>query len=200
MDETCHWDILIFQPSCVLFCFLSSSDEAVSRILVTDLDAAVRLDRIFWSSCRCNLCIVWSARVRLRHLHILLINFHACIFSIFHSLFLCLALIFLFLRGKGKLAGLDLFRSHWYLAVKAYAVALGEEDMLIVVTVPVLLQHRWNLRGGITLVERFGVRDVKIARDTTVLRHFLMKGIEEEMCLVTVTDVASIKSEFEMGC
>ena len=153
MDETRHWHILIFQPCRILLGFVGYSDEAVSCVLVADFDAAVSLDGIFWSCCCSNLSIIRSAGVSLRNFNIVLIYFFTNIFCFLHGFLLGLACIFLFLGCECKLTGLDLLRCHGHLAVEAYIITLGEEDVLIVVAVPVLLKHRGNLGRGKVLVE-----------------------------------------------
>ena len=47
-----------------------------------------------------------------------------------------LALFLFFLRGLGKLSGLDLLVGHLHLAVESEVITVGEEQVLVVVTVP----------------------------------------------------------------
>ena len=56
---------------------------------------------------------------------------------------------------------------------------MGEEDVLMVVAVPVLREYRGNLIFIIAVLEGLGVRDIIIVGDTTILSSFLMSRIEE---------------------
>ena len=75
---------------------------------------------------------------------------------------------------------------------------MGEEDVLVVVAIPVLLQHGRNFVGGETLGEELRMLDVVIIGDTSVLRHLLVIGAEEEVRLVAVAQIRSPHRIFEV--
>ena len=66
-----------------------------------------------------------------------------------------------------------------------------EEYVHAVVSVPVLLQHGRNLVLGIGVFEEFGVLDVVVVGNASVLRRLLMQGREQQVCLVSVAQVRS---------
>ena len=82
------------------------------------------------------------------------LGFLACIASalivgILRVLFLFIPL---FLRLHRKLLGLDLLLGHLHQAVETEVVTVTQEDMLVVVTVPVGREHRRNLSIGEVLL------------------------------------------------
>ena len=124
------------------------------------------------------------------------------VLTVFLGLTLCFLLGFtllLILLGlHRKLLGLDFFFRHLHFAVEAYAIALGEKYMLVVVAVPVLAQHRRNVRCCIVFGEQFGVGDIVVVGDTAVLRHFLVVGRHEQVCLIAVSHIRTIHGVVEM--
>ena len=99
----------------------------------------------------------------------------------------------------GKLTCLYLFRRHWHIAVEAHTVAVVEEDMLVVISVPVLLQHRGNLVGRKRLVEHLRMGDIRVVGDTSILRHLLMVGGKEQVSLIALTEITSPHGVVEVG-
>ena len=89
-------------------------------------------------------------------------------------------------RLNGKLACLYLLLTHLHLPVEAYVVSVGEEYVQVVVAVPVLLKHSRYLTCGIAVVETFRMGDVCVVCYTSVLRHFLMIGGEDQVSLIMV--------------
>ena len=63
--------------------------------------------------------------------------------------------------------------------------------MLVVVSVPVVLQNSRYLVGGEVVVEALWVRYVVVVGDASVLRHLLMVGGEEQVCLVVVAEIGA---------
>ena len=61
-----------------------------------------------------------------------------------------------------------------------------KEEVLVVVTVPVLLQDGRYLVCGEIVVEAVWMLDVFVVRDATVLRDLLADGGEEDMGLLTL--------------
>ena len=106
---------------------------------------------------------------------------------------------FLFLlRGVCKGARLEFLLSEFHRAVEAHGIAVGEEEVEMVVAVPVALEHRGYLALGIRVAETLGVGDVVVVGDTAVLRHFLMVGGEHRVHLVAVTDMGEIERGTEV--
>ena len=62
-----------------------------------------------------------------------------------------------------------------------------EEHMLIIISIPILLQYGWNFLLAITIAERFWMRDVGIIGNTTILCDLLMIQRKEQMCLIAFT-------------
>ena len=104
-----------------------------------------------------------------------------------------LAFFLVFLRGLGKLAGLDLLVGHLHLAVESDVIAVGEEEMLVVVAVPYIRQDRWNLVLGEVLRETLGVGDIGIVGDAAILFDLLVTVGEDS---VHVVFVAGIRTEY----
>ena len=75
---------------------------------------------------------------------------------------------------------------------------MGEEDVLIVVAIPVLLQHGRYFVGGETLGEKLRMLDVVIIGNTSVLRHLLVVGAEKEVRLIAVAQIRSPHRIFEV--
>ena len=76
---------------------------------------------------------------------------------------------------------------------------MAEQEVLVVVAVPVGREYG----GYLLLAERLGVflrmGDVGVLRDTTVLRRFLVVGGEEGMHLVAVAQVGGKERPAEVG-
>ena len=66
---------------------------------------------------------------------------------------------------------------------------MGEEDMLVVVAVPVLFKHGGYLILTVIVIEKFGMRDVVIVGDSAIFRLFLVIGAHEKMGLVTMAEI-----------
>ena len=97
--------------------------------------------------------------------------------------------VVVFLRLDGKLAGFDFFLGHFHLPVEAEAITVGEEEVLVVVTVPVAFEHGGYFLGGIVVAEAFGVGDIVVVEDTSVLGDLLVIGGAEHMELIAVADI-----------
>ena len=118
--------------------------------------------------------------------------------------FLCLALGFgsfvLLLRLHGKLACVDFVFRHRHFPAEAYAITLVEENLLVVVAVPVVAQKGGNFVLFERGVELFGMRDVIVVGDAAVLAYFLMVGISQQVGLVAVAEIRTVKGVVEVGC
>lgn len=77
---------------------------------------------------------------------------------------------------------------------------MGEEDVLIVIPVPVFLQDCRDLIGLVILIEGFGMGDIIIIRYSTVLCNFFMIEGDEKMGLILVSDIGSPGRIAEMRC
>ena len=74
---------------------------------------------------------------------------------------------------------------------------MGEENVLVVVSVPVPFKYRRDFIGYKFALEALGVGDVFVAENTTVLRNLLVVRGEKKMCLVVITEIAAIQGEVE---
>ena len=75
---------------------------------------------------------------------------------------------------------------------------MGEEDVLMVVAVPVLREYRGNLIFIIAVLEGLGVRDIIIVGDTTILSSFLMSRIEEYVQVIAVANIGAKQNTIKM--
>ena len=71
--------------------------------------------------------------------------------------------------------------------------------MLVVIAVPVVLQNGRNLVCGKVVVKALGVQHKVVVGYTAVLRHLLVVGREEKVCLVAVAEVGAIHRVVEVG-
>ena len=120
------------------------------------------------------------------------LGFLACfVFCLFCRIFLG--------RSHSEFLGLYFFFGHLHLAAEAHVVAMGEEDVLVVVAIPVLLQDGWNFVCGKAFGKQFRMLDVVIVGDTSVFRHLLVVRTEEDMRLVTVAQIGCPHGVFKVG-
>ena len=155
--------------------------ETVDGGLTVDLDAGgVGLDaqRVGLGGFACNLGVGGTTQGRgLILLHLFFVGS------------LVIVLLFFLLRLLGELAGLDLLLGHRNLFVEADIITVTQEDVLVVVTVPVFLQYGRNLVLRITVSVRLGMGDVGIVGDTTVLGSLLVVCREQDMHLILVAQI-----------
>ena len=138
-----------------------------------------------------DLCVVRSALI---FYIVLVVRSGAAVAAV-----LVIILVFL-LRLHGKLARGNLLVRHLHLAVEAHIIAVGEEDVLIAVAVPVALQHGGNLARGEVVVVTVGIGDVSVLTYTAVLGHLLLVGSENQMRLILVADVGTVEVEAKERC
>ena len=91
-----------------------------------------------------------------------------------HFLIVLLSFLAVNLSLNSKLARLYLLVGHAHIAVEPEAIAMGKEEVEIVVAVPVALQHGGYLVLCKLVVERLRVSHILVICDTTVLRHLLV--------------------------
>ena len=77
---------------------------------------------------------------------------------------------------------------------------MAQEHVLIVVTVPVLLEYGGYFVLRKVVGEGFGVGDIFIVGDTTVLGGFLVVHRDQEMHLIFVTQIGTEDGGVEMRC
>ena len=130
---------------------------------------------------------------------VVLVKLQSFFFGFLPGIFLGFPGIVLLLRLHGEFLGLDFLFGHGHLAVEAYAVAVGEKQMLVVVAVPVLRKHRRYLALAVVVVETLGMGDEVVIGNTAVLSLFLMVGREEQVGLVTVAEVGAPGGVVEEG-
>ena len=186
MYDTCNWYILILIPQRVFLLFLFDGEQTVSSSLSVYGDTCAVVLDVFVSIVlswfiTCNLGIVRSSG------EFRLLLFVVSLFVKFLAVFLCLLFgFFLFVfrlvflsRFHGEFLGLDFFLGHFYLAVEAEAVSVAQEDMLVVISVPVLLQYGRNFIAGEVIGILFRMLDIVIIGDTAVFCNLLVVGTEE---------------------
>ena len=76
---------------------------------------------------------------------------------------------------------------------------MGQEDVSVVVAVPVASEHGGNLVFPVGLVETLRMSDVVVVGDTTVFCHFLMIGLDEQMCLIAIAHITAPHGVVEVG-
>ena len=137
----------------------------------------------------CNLGIVRTTHVfvLIRLVEGFLIKFLSFFLGLLHGFFLGIALGVVFGRFHGKLLCLDFFLSHAYFALETETIAMREEDVLVIISVPVLFEHGRNFALCETLLEEVWMLDIVIVGDTSILRYLLVERGEEEVCLILVT-------------
>ena len=189
VDETGHRHIFVFHPRCVGRCFWSHGEQTVCCLLV-ERNApclVVGLCRV----CRfvtSNDGISWSAGKCSFHVLLVVIVTAFGFGPAARAFFVACCLVFLFCL-YGKFSCLDFFLGHLHLAVEAHAVAVAEEDVLVVIAVPVLLQHRGNFVFPVCIVEHLGIGNIPVICYTAVFGHLLMIGTEQQMGIVTVAKI-----------
>ena len=95
--------------------------------------------------------------------------------------------------------GFYLFLRHLHFAAESHVVAMGEEDVLVVVTIPVLLQDGRDFVRSIIVCKQLWMLDVVIVGNTSVFGHLLVVRTEEDMRLVAVAQIGSPHGVFEVG-
>ena len=204
VEEGRDGDVLVFHEL-VFFRLCSIGGDAVACLLFGDGDACgggvggcggvrrlvARYRCAVGSACGCGgsvaVCRASSA-----------VSAAVVAFAVESGFLLCLAFTLLLLCCDGKFLCLAFLLRHGHLAVEADAVAVCEEDVLVVVAVPVVREDGGNLVLHEVVFERFGVCDVFVVSDATVLRLFLMVGAEEEVCLVAVAEIAAPEGVVEV--
>ena len=116
-----------------------------------------------------------------------LIKFLSFFLGLLHGFFLGIALGVVFGRFHGKLLCLDFFLGHAYFALETETIAMREEDVLVIISVPVLFEHGRNFALCETLLEEVWMLDIVIVGDTSILRYLLVERGKEEVCLILVT-------------
>ena len=201
MDEACDGHVFRLHPLFFLLLLLVDEAQTVCGCFAIDCYASLAslfcfrfgLGR-FGSS---NLCALRTSARRCFFVAALVegaaffLRFAACLLL----LLVCLVLLH---RLHCELACRNLLLRHLHLAAEAEVVAMGEEEVLVVVTVPVLLQDGRYLVGGEIVVEAVRMLDVFVVRDATVLRDLLTDGGEEDMGLITVADIRSVHRILEV--
>ena len=71
--------------------------------------------------------------------------------------------------------------------------------MLVVISVPVLLQYGRDFIAGEIIGILFRMLDIVIIGDTSVLGHLLVIGTEEEVCLISVAQIRGPHGVLEVG-
>ncbi len=207
VDETGDRHILILEPRGIHLGLLGLRQQAVGSRLAIDRQSVGRLQAtrhtvIGQTVALCphaDLGVVGASSKRCGRLHVVLIHIFAFLTRLPDGLRLGATLLGLELRSHGKLARGNLFGRHGHLVLEAHAIALGEEDVLVVVAVPVAREHGGYLRGVKRLVERLGMGDVVIIGDTTILGYLLMVGRHQQVRLIAVAQVRAIHGIVEMG-
>ena len=97
-------------------------------------------------------------------------------------LFLLCCLVGFFLR-------LDFLFGHGHLTIESHVIAVGEEEVLVVVAVPVRLEHGGNLVVAVALGVDFGVGYVVVGLYAAILGCLLVMHLEEQVQLVAVAEV-----------
>ena len=104
----------------------------------------------------------------------------------------------LLLRLHSKLLSLDFFLGHTYLAAEANVVAMGKEDVLVLVAVPVLLEYGWYLACGKVVVKTLRVLDVFVVGYAAILRNLLVNCGVDEMGLIAIAYVGAVHQKLEV--
>ena len=194
MNETRHWNILFLHP--LLSGILSQS---ILLLEICHLSRVLQINRhtlIGISILRCclhlwritsNDSIVRTTCRTLLLIVSLLIKLLALCLCTATSLLFILLCFLCFLRFKSKLLCLNLLFRHRYFTEETEAITVIEEHMLIIISIPILLQNGWNLFFTITITEWLWMRDIGIIGNTTILSDLLMIQRKEQMCLIAFT-------------
>ena len=194
VDETGDWHVLILEEEGVLGCFLLLCQKTVGCCLSVHCETSgVSLHHILVGFkgrfVSCNLGIVRTTHVfvLIRLVEGFLIKFLSFFLGLLHGFFLGIALGVVFGRFHGKLLCLDFFLGHAYFALETETIAMREEDVLVIISVPVFFEHGRNFALCETLLEEVWMLDIVIVGDTSILRYLLVERGEEEVCLILVT-------------
>ena len=203
MYDTCNRHILVLVPQRILLFFLFDGHQTVgSRLSVHgDTVAVILTILIFCRFVSGNLGIVRSSReLGLLFLVVsLLVEFLSAFLGLFPGFLLGIFRSVFLGRFHGEFLSLDFFLGHFYLAVEAEAVSVTQEDMLVVISVPVLLQYGRDFIAGEIIGILFRMLDIVIIGDTSVLGHLLVIGTEEEVCLISVAQIRGPHGVLEVG-
>ena len=122
--------------------------------------------------------------------------FFLCLFA---RLLLGFVGIVFLLRLDGEFLRFDFLLGHGHFAVESQTVAVGVEDVLEVVAVPVFGQHGGQLADVVIVTETFRMGDKVVVGDAAVFRLLVMHRGEEQVCLVAVADIRAIEGVVEEG-
>ena len=200
VDETGHGHIFVFQPRSVFLCLALGCQQTVGSSLSVDGDSLSHVEGIgllgFGTG---NFGIVRTAGKGGLLLQVVFVELASFFSGLLLFLFAFLALGFFLLRGHSELLGFNLFVGHRNLAIESEVEAVGEEDVLVVVAVPVFLQHGRNLGTLETLVETLRMHDVFIVGDAAVLSDFLMICRHQQVGFIAVAEIAAVHRVVEVG-
>ena len=199
MDETGHWNILFLGPQSIFSQLLLRCEQAVCLSFTCNLKPllGLGLQRI----CRlvaCNAGIVRTTGKLLPLLTVFIKLLFIKVFVVALSLLTGFTCLLVFLGCHGKLLGRNLIFRHFDGTMEAKAVTMGKEQMLIVITVPISIEHRRNIWCGEALGEQLRVNDVVVIGDTTIFGHFLVIGRHQKMRLILVAKIRTIHRIVEM--
>ena len=69
---------------------------------------------------------------------------------------------------------------------------MRKEEVLIVVAIPVFLQHSRDFRRAERLIESFRMGDIIVVSDAPILGYLLMIGREKQVCQIAIADVRGV--------
>ena len=174
MDEARHRNVFVLEPHGVFLRLLLGCEQTVDGFLAIDFEPCLRRGGVAWSGFVSNLGVVGSAAEGLGNFYVAVV-FLTAFAGTLHCLILRFAGSLLLGGFHRELLRLNLVVGHAHLTVEAEAVALREEEVLVVVSIPVALEHGGYLRVGVALIVHLGVGDVVVIGDTTVLGDLLMQ-------------------------
>ena len=142
MDEAGDGHVLVLQPRRVGLLLALGSEQAIGGGLTVHGDALAHVEAIALLGLHaCHFRIVGTTGEGGLRLQLVLVEDAAFFHGLLLLLLTLLALGLFLLRCHCELLRLNLLGGHRDLTIEAEVEAVGEEHVLVVVAIPVLLQH-----------------------------------------------------------
>ncbi len=200
MYETRHRHVFVFHPCRVGIACGVPGQETVCHCFSGNGDASAPVCLFSFRFVACHLCAVRPPGESLAAaVELFFVKRLAVLLGLLPCLFLVSLGFVLPLRLYREFPRPYLVVGHLHLAVEPHVVAVAEENVEVVVAVPVPLQHCGYVAFAEIVLEYFRMRDIPVVGYSAVLGHLLVVCREQQVRIVPLPDVGAVHGIVEVG-